>query len=237
MGAEYMAKRILVVEDERSIQELILYNIKKEGYEVLAASDGRAALEMLARESIDLVVLDLMLPELDGVEVCKHIRQKFGYSIYVLMLTAKGEEIDRILGIEVGADDYMVKPFSPRELLVRIKAAFRRSSTPIKQGTSKLVIGDLKVDRDQYSCEFQGVSLEFTPKQFALLVYLMENKGKVCTREELLTAVWGFDYYGDTRTVDVHISQLRHRLAEVAGDKNIPIQTLRGVGYRFRSDG
>ena len=231
-----MAKRILVVEDEKSILELILFNIKREGYEAFTASDGREAVKVLDQENIDLVVLDLMLPELDGVEVCKHIRQKYGYSVYVLMLTAKGEEIDRILGIEVGADDYMVKPFSPRELLVRIKAAFRRGDA--KPGASLITMGgDLKIDKDQYRCEYKGVSMEFTPKQFALLMYLAENRGKVCTREELLSAIWGFDYYGDSRTVDVHISQLRHRLAEVAGYEDIPIQTLRGVGYRFRSDG
>lgn len=226
-----MAKRILVVEDEGPIMELIRFNLVREGYSVETAGDGAQALAALSTIQPDLVVLDLMLPEVDGLEVCKVIRQRFGYSVYVIMLTARGEELDRVLGIEVGADDYMTKPFSPRELLVRIKAAFRRSAP----NRAKSLIGDdeLKVNKESYTCEYRGVNLELTPKQFALLVHLVENAGKVCTREELLSAVWGFDYYGDSRTVDVHISQLRQHLAEVAGE-DIPIQTLRGVGYRYR---
>jgi len=225
-----------VVEDEQAIQELIVYHLEKEGYEVLVARDGNDALRLLGKEQVDLVILDLMLPGLDGIEVCKYVRQHFGYSIYILMLTAKGEEIDRVLGIEVGADDYMVKPFSPRELLVKIKAAYRRSASANAYANT-LTVGGLRVDREQYRAEYKCYDLALTPKQFTLLVYLMDNKGKVCTREELLTAVWGFDYYGDSRTVDVHISQLRQRMLEVSGDEEVPIQTLRGVGYRVRSDG
>jgi len=228
-----MSKKILVVEDEKSILELIIFHLRKEGYFVTSANDGNQALEAISRERVDLVVLDLMLPGVDGIEVCKFIRQSYGYNVYIIMLTARGEEIDRILGIEVGADDYMVKPFSPRELLVRIKAAFRRMTPSV--GGSPLSVGDLRVNRDQYIAEYKGVNLDLTPKQFALLVYLMENRGKVCSREELLSAVWGFDYYGDSRTVDVHISQLRQHLVDIADEEN-PIQTLRGIGYRVRSD-
>lgn len=228
-----MGKRILVVEDEKSIQELVAYNLKREGYDVLTAGNGFEAIATIDREKLDMVILDLMLPGADGIDICKHIRQRHGYSVYVLMLTARGEEIDRILGIEVGADDYMVKPFSPRELMVRIKAAFRRAAAPSPSGI--LRAGEMQADRDRYSFEFKGVELELTPKQFALLIYLLENKGKVCTREELLTAVWGYDFYGDSRTVDVHISQIRQRMTEVSGDEDVPIQTLRGVGYRIRS--
>lgn len=230
-----MGKKILVVEDEGSIQELIAYNLRREGYKVLTARNGTEALSIIDGKNLDLVVLDLMLPGMDGIDVCKYIRQKHGYNIFVLMLTARGEEIDRILGIEVGADDYMVKPFSPRELMVRIKAAFRRAAEVSGQA-GVFSAGELRLDREQYVAYFKDVKLNLTPKQFAVLVYLLENKGKVCTREELLTSVWGFDYYGDSRTVDVHISQIRQRMTEVSGEEDIPIQTLRGVGYRIRSD-
>ncbi len=227
-------KRILVVEDEASILELIKFNLKKEGYQVEEAKDGLKAVEFLKANSVDLVILDLMLPEIDGIDVCKYIRQLHGFKIYVIMLTAKGEEIDKIIGLEVGADDYMTKPFSPRELLARIKAAFRRNdNSGLKTFIDK---GDLKIDKEQYSCQYKGVPLELTPKQFALLLYLVENAGKVCSREELLSKVWGYDYLGDSRTVDVHIRQLRQSLADVDGEENVPIQTLRGVGYRYRSE-
>lgn len=228
-----MSRRILVVEDERTIRELLEFNLRQDGYSVDSAVDGIEAVDLVNQVQYDLVVLDLMLPKLDGIEVCKHIRQKYNYSVYILMLTARGEEVDRIVGFEVGADDYMVKPFSPRELLVRIKAAFRRREAtsvhrPVLSG------GGLVLDRDQYICRYKGKVLDLTPKQFALLGHLLENKGRVCSREELLAAVWGFDFYGDTRTVDVHISQIRQQLQQAAGSEDVPIETLRGVGYRFR---
>jgi two-component system alkaline phosphatase synthesis response regulator PhoP len=226
--------KILIVEDESSILELIKFNVKKEGYEVAEARDGHTALSYLKENKVDLVILDLMLPGIDGIEICKHIRQMYGFSVYVIMLTAKGEEIDKIVGLEVGADDYMTKPFSPRELLARIKAVFRRNNDK-GVGERKLIEkGDLKIDKEQYYCEYKGVPLNLTPKQFSLLLYLVENSGKVCTREELLSKVWGYDYLGDSRTVDVHIRQLRQSLTDI-DEENIPIETLRGVGYRFRS--
>ena len=228
-----MKKKILVVEDENSIIELIKFNLVKEGYQVEIATDGQRAIEFLREKSVDLVVLDLMLPEVDGIEVCKYIRQLYGFSIYVIMLTAKGEEIDKVIGLEVGADDYMAKPFSPRELLARIKAAFRRSTNIAHKNL--LEKGNIIIDREQYICKYKGVTLELTPKQFALILYLVENDGKVCTREELLSKVWGYDYLGDSRTVDVHIRQLRQSLENVSEGVEVPIHTLRGVGYRFRS--
>lgn len=226
-------RKILVVEDESAILELLKFNLKKEGYQVETATDGQKAIGLIKENSFDLIILDLMLPEIDGLEVCKYIRQKHGFNVYVIMLTAKGEEIDKIVGLEIGADDYMTKPFSPRELLARIKAAFRRNNKI--ENKHYLEKGDLKIDRDQYLCQYKNVPLELTPKQFALLMYLVENDGKVCTREELLSNVWGYDYLGDSRTVDVHIRQLRQNLESVHGEDDIPIQTLRGVGYRFRS--
>lgn len=230
-----MPRRIMVVEDEKSIRDLVEFHLKKEGYRVVAVADGQEAISALDRKPCDLVVLDLMLPGVDGIDVCKHIRNRYGYSVYVIMLTARGEEVDRIIGLEVGADDYMVKPFSPRELTVRIKAAFRRESA-ISQGGAILSGCGLVLDKERYQCRYHGQQLDLTPKQFALLLHLMVNRGKVCTREELMDAVWGFDYYGDTRTVDVHISQLRHRLQEAAGKEDVPIETLRGVGYRFQGE-
>lgn len=226
--------KILIVEDESPILELIKFNVKREGYDVKEARDGKQALEFLRENKVDLVILDLMLPEVDGIEVCKYIRQMYGFSIYVIMLTAKAEEIDKIVGLEVGADDYMTKPFSPRELLARIKASFRRSQNLSTDGKKLLEKGDLKIDKDQYLCEYKGIPLVLTPKQFALLLYMVENAGKVCTREELLSKVWGYDYLGDSRTVDVHIRQLRQSLSDI-DEEDVPIQTLRGVGYRFRS--
>lgn len=227
--------KILIVEDESAILELIKFNVKKEGYDVVEARDGNTALTYLKENKVDLVILDLMLPGIDGIEICKHIRQMYGFSVYVIMLTAKGEEIDKIVGLEIGADDYMTKPFSPRELLARIKAAFRRNIDKGDREKKFIVKGDLKIDKDQYYCEYKGVPLDLTPKQFSLLLYLVENAGKVCTREELLSKVWGYDYLGDSRTVDVHIRQLRQSLSDI-DDNDIPIQTLRGVGYRFRSE-
>lgn len=226
--------KILIVEDESSILELIKFNVKRESYDVFEARDGKEALEFLRENKVDLVILDLMLPKIDGIEICKYIRQIYGYSIYVIMLTAKAEEIDKIVGLEVGADDYMTKPFSPRELMARIKAAFRRNNRVLTTNKKILVSGDLKIDKDQYHCEYKNVPLELTPKQFALLLYLVENVGKVCSREELLSNVWGYDFLGDSRTVDVHIRQLRQSLSCIE-EGDIPIQTLRGIGYRFRS--
>ncbi|MTI94580.1 MAG: response regulator transcription factor [Firmicutes bacterium] len=230
-----MTKKILIVEDDQPIIELLEFNIVKAGYDVTVAVDGREAMEKLAESKFDLVILDLMLPEVDGLEVCKFIRQRYNYTVYIIMLTARSEEIDRIVGLEVGADDYITKPFSPRELVSRIKATFRRDQY-VTTDAALVVRGDLRINKEQYTVNFMGHSLELTPKQFGLLLYLAENPGKVCSRDELLTAVWGYDFFGDSRTVDVHISQLRHIFAAVAGEGAVPIQTLRGIGYRLRGD-
>ncbi|MFW5995981.1 MAG: response regulator [Halanaerobiaceae bacterium] len=225
-----MSKTILVVDDEKNIRELIKYNLESTGYQVILAADGE---ECLARvgDNVDLIILDLMLPEIDGLAVCRKIRNQSDCSrIPIIMLTAKGEEIDRVVGLEVGADDYMVKPFSPRELIARIKAIFRRvddgqSSSGEKK--TKIKLGDLALNTDSHEVKKGKESLQLTPKEFELLRLLMINRGRVLTRERLLEKIWGYEYTGDTRTVDVHIRRLRKKV----GDKMI--KTVRGVGYKI----
>ncbi|MFN2340038.1 MAG: response regulator [Halanaerobium sp.] len=224
-------EKILVVEDEKNIRELIKFNLENAGYEVETAADGRAALEQLSEE-IDLVVLDLMLPEIDGMEVCRRMRGNEELrQIPIIMLTAKGEEVERILGLEMGADDYMTKPFSPRELVARIKAIFRRIKE-FKADSEKLKdeiieAGELKLDIPRHEVIYGEKKIVLTPKEFELLRYLVINQGRVLSRDLLLEKIWGYEYAGDTRTVDVHIRRLRKKI------KADYIATVRGVGYKF----
>lgn len=224
-------EKILVVEDEKNIRELIEFNLKNEGYEVNTAADGREALNKLSEE-IDLVVLDLMLPEVDGMEVCRKMRgDKKLRQIPIIMLTAKGEEVERILGLEMGADDYMTKPFSPRELVARIKAIFRRikefKSESEKLEDEIIEIGKLKLDIPRHEVIYKDEKVILTPKEFELLRYLVINQGRVLSRDLLLEKIWGYEYAGDTRTVDVHVRRLRKK---INADY---ITTVRGVGYKF----
>jgi two-component system alkaline phosphatase synthesis response regulator PhoP len=225
-----MAK-ILVVEDEKNIRELIKFNLENAGYEVVTAADGKAALDQLSAE-IDLVVLDLMLPEVDGMDVCRQMRGDQDLrQIPIVMLTAKGEEVERILGLEMGADDYMTKPFSPRELVARIKAIFRRIKE-FKVDNEKLKdeiidAGKLKLDIPRHEVIYGNDKIILTPKEFELLRYLIINQGRVLSRNLLLEKIWGYEYAGDTRTVDVHIRRLRKK---IEADY---IETVRGVGYKF----
>jgi two-component system alkaline phosphatase synthesis response regulator PhoP len=226
-----MQHKILVVDDEQSIRELITFNLEKAGYQVLCAGDGLEALKLM-QDKVDLVVLDLMLPEVDGLEVCRRLKgEQQTAGIPVIMLTAKDEEIDKILGLELGADDYLTKPFSPRELVARIKAVLRRSSKE-SSTTGQLSVGDLKMDFNSYEVFLGKESLELTPKEYELLKLFLTNIGKAYSREQLLDQIWGYEYYGDTRTVDVHI---RHLRAKLSGDAKVSeaIETIRGVGYRF----
>jgi len=224
-------EKILVVEDEKNIRELIKFNLENAGFEVLTANDGQEALEQLSDE-IDLVVLDLMLPQIDGMEVCRRMRGSEELrQIPIIMLTAKGEEVERILGLEMGADDYMTKPFSPRELIARIKAIFRRIKE-FKADTSELKeeiidLGDLKLDIPRHEVIYQEQKIVLTPKEFELLRYLIINQGRVLSRDLLLEKIWGYEYAGDTRTVDVHIRRLRKKISSDY------IATVRGVGYKF----
>ena len=226
--------QILVVDDEASIRELLTFNLKKNGYEVTAAADGREALAKAV--GMDLVLLDIMLPEVDGLEVCRRLKADPQTSgIPIIMLTAKAEEIDRVLGLELGADDYVVKPFSMRELLARVKAVLRRSAKDSQNEKGReetLTIGGLRLDFSSYQAWLHDEPIALTPKEYELLKLLVTNPGRAFSRDELLERIWGYEYYGDTRTVDVHVRHLRAKLKD---DENISkaIETVRGIGYRF----
>lgn len=237
-----MTNTILVVEDELSIATLLQYNLKQAGFDVLIANDGEEGLRKAVENRPSLILLDLMLPKKDGMEVCKELRiQKIDTPI--IMLTAKDDEFDKVLGLELGADDYMTKPFSPREVIARVKAVLRRSKVQeaIQVGSGHHVdfskektyhIGALNVLPERFEATLAGVDLEFTPKEFELLVYLLENKNRVLTRDQLLSAVWHYDFAGDTRIVDVHISHLRDQIEENSRKPKY-IKTIRGLGYKF----
>ncbi|MGE7647450.1 response regulator transcription factor [Peribacillus frigoritolerans] len=233
-----MSKKILVVDDEQSIVTLLQYNLEQSGYTVITALDGEQGLEAAVDIRPDLVVLDLMLPKMDGLEVCKQLRQQ-KINIPILMLTAKDDEFDKVLGLELGADDYLTKPFSPREVVARIKAILRRSQLQSNGSESSqdqeeglLKLGELKVFPERYEAFFDEHQLELTPKEFELLLYLAKNKGRVLTRDQLLSAVWNYDFAGDSRIVDVHISHLREKI-EKDTKKPLYIKTIRGLGYKL----
>ncbi|MFW6306363.1 MAG: response regulator transcription factor [Bacillota bacterium] len=222
-------KKILVIDDEENIRELIKFNLESAGYSVETAENGKKGLDKLDN-SVNLVVLDLMLPVMDGLTVCRQIRSNDRYrQLPIIMLTAKGEEVDRILGLEMGADDYITKPFSPRELIARIKAIFRRVKANNDNNYEKRIIrsGELQLNIQSHEVIKSGEVLDLTPKEFDLLRLLLLNSGKVLTRDLLLQKIWGYEYTGDTRTVDVHIRRLRKKI----GEENI--LTVRGVGYKF----
>jgi len=225
---------ILVVDDEEPIQELLRFNLEKEGYVVCGATDGQEALKHVESDHPDLIVLDLMLPGMDGLEVCRRIRSNPKFQqIPIIMLTAKGEEIDTVLGLELGADDYMTKPFSPRELLARIKARLRRPNSQEETETQIIVRGELRVDVTGFRVHVRGEETELTPKEFELLRVLVAHPGRVYSREELLERIWGYEYDGDTRTVDVHVRHLRLKIEKDPSNPDY-IETLRGIGYRFK---
>ncbi|WP_042338994.1 response regulator transcription factor [Desulfosporosinus youngiae] len=224
---------ILVVDDEEPILELLKFNLEKEGYGVFLAKDGQEALDCVEKEQPDLVVLDLMLPGMDGLEVCRRIRLIPRYQqLPIIMLTAKGEVIDKVLGLELGADDYMTKPFSPRELLARIKARLRRMNLS-EETDSQVVRGELRIDIKGFRVYVRGEETELTPKEFELLRVLLEQPGRVYSRDDLLERIWGYEYDGDTRTVDVHVRHLRLKIEKDPSNPEY-IETLRGIGYRFK---
>ena len=223
---------VLVVDDEPNLVDLVKGYLEREGYAVHFASDGPSAVDRARELRPDLVVLDVMLPGFDGFEVCRRLRQFT--DAYVLMLTARGEEIDRIVGLEVGADDYLTKPFSPRELVARVKAMLRRprASDGTGEDTSRVLrAGDLTIDEGQHEVQLRGESVPLTPREFALLATLAEHPGRVFTRDQLLERVWGTAYY-DAHVVDVHVANLRHKLGDDATHAAF-LETVRGVGYRF----
>ncbi|MBL1227014.1 MULTISPECIES: response regulator YycF [unclassified Enterococcus] len=229
-------KKILVVDDEKPISEIVKYNLVKEGYEVFTAYDGEEALEKVKEEEPDLVLLDLMLPKIDGLEVAREIRKT--YDMPIIMVTAKDSEIDKVLGLELGADDYVTKPFSNRELVARVKANLRRGVASVKEAEeavpSELTIGDLTIHPDAYMVSKRGEKIELTHREFELLFYLAKHIGQVMTREHLLQTVWGYDYFGDVRTVDVTVRRLREKIEDNPSHPTYLV-TRRGVGYYLRN--
>ena len=234
-----MTEKILVVEDEISLQETLAYNLRKQGYEVDVVGDGNSALDKARETSPDIIILDIMLPGIDGFEVCRILRQEM--TTPVLMLTARDDEIDRVVGLEVGADDYLTKPFSMRELLARVKAMLRRVrlireeaslNTSLSQDQGILVFDNLKINLDRREITLDEQALTLKPKEYELLLFLAEHKSKVLSREFILERVWGWDYIGDSRTVDVHVRWLREKI-EIEPGKPTRLITVRGAGYRF----
>lgn len=222
--------KVLVVEDEQSLREPLVFVLEKEGYQVSQAENGEQALQVFDSEGADLILLDLMLPKLDGNAVCKQIRQSS--NVPIIMLTAKDTEVDKVVGLEIGADDYVTKPYSTRELLARMKAVLRRKVGPAIDGTSVLIAGELKLDSDRHTVTLSGNPVILPLKEFELLELLMENVNRVLTRGQIIDRVWGSNYFGDTKTLDVHIKRLRSKIEE---DPSRPkfIQTVRGLGYKF----
>ena len=225
--------KVLLVDDEKTLVKALKFNLEKEGFEVVEAFDGEEALKKAFEINPDIIILDLMLPGLDGFEVCREIRKK--EEIPIIMLTAKGEDIDKVLGLELGADDYMTKPFNPRELLARIKAILRRSSGREAGVRKQIRIGPLWIDLLQHRVRLKGQEVGLTAKEFALLSFLASNAGRVYSRDKLLEEIWGYDYFGDARTVDVHIRHLREKIEEDPGSPRL-ILTVWGTGYKFRGE-
>lgn len=226
--------KVLIIEDEEHISELVKYNLESAGYQVAAAYDGEEGLKLVSEFKPDLVILDLMLPKLDGISVCNKLRnQKETEEISIIMLTAKSSETDKIIGLEIGADDYITKPFSVRELQARIKTVLRRTkSAPAVQETGVVKVDSLEIDLDKHEVRRGTQKYVLTLKEFQLLKMLSENRGKVLTRNFLLDEIWGYDYFGETRTVDVHIRHLRSKIDD-ENNGNL-IETVRGVGYKVR---
>ena len=225
-------KYIFIVEDEADIVELVSYNLKKEGFIVDSAPDGEAALKKIRKGKYDLIILDLMLPVIQGMELCRILRNDpKTTALPIIMLTAKGEEVDKTLGLEMGADDYITKPFSPRELVARVKAVLRRTTE--KPAADKIIeVGDIRINKETYTVTRKGLSIKLSATEFKLLLYFAERKGKVFTRDQLLDAVWRDEAFVEPRTVDVHIRRLR---AQIEDDPANPryIKTMRGIGYFF----
>ena len=223
------ANKILIVDDDENIVELIRIYFEKEGFTAVTANNGVKALELFKSEAPSIVILDIMMPEMDGWQVCREIRRIS--NIPIIMLTAKGETFDKVLGLELGADDYMVKPFETKELIARVKAVLRRSEAKEQSAEKEIVFPKLTINLSNYEIKIDGKIVEIPPKELELLYFLASNPNRVFTREQLLEEVWGFDYFGDSRTVDVHIKRLREKLEGV--DANWQLKTVWGVGYKF----
>ncbi|HLS67202.1 MAG TPA: response regulator YycF [Pseudogracilibacillus sp.] len=230
-----MAFKILVVDDEKPIADILKFNLEKEGYEVICAHDGHEAIELAETESPDLILLDIMLPGKDGNEVCQEIRKT--KTMPIIMLTAKDDEIDKVLGLELGADDYVTKPFSNRELIARVKANLRRQQHVVTDATEEkkeITVGNITIHPEAYSVSKDGSEVDLTHREFELFYYLARHIGQVMTREHLLETVWGYDYFGDVRTVDVTVRRLREKIEEDPSNPTLII-TRRGVGYYLQN--
>ncbi|MGY3725186.1 two-component system, OmpR family, response regulator VicR [Granulicatella balaenopterae] len=230
-------KKILVVDDEKPISDIVKFNLTKEGYEVITAFDGEEALQKFQESEPDLILLDLMLPKIEGLDVCREIRKTS--QVPIIMVTAKDSEIDKVLGLELGADDYVTKPFSNRELIARVKANLRRqhavpAEVEEKKTSNEIVLGALTIHEDAYVVSKRGEEIELTHREFELLHYLAKHTGQVITREHLLQTVWGYDYFGDVRTVDVTVRRLREKIEDIPSHPTW-IMTRRGVGYFIKT--
>lgn len=241
--SNYDKKKILIVDDEKPIVEILTYNLQKEGYETIEAYDGEQAITLALTKKPDLILLDIMLPKVDGLTVCKRIRHTLS-NVPILILSAKDEEIDKILGLELGADDYITKPFSVRELMARVKANLRKSeiiqdTEQVEEETddtgNKIDVGELKLDLDKFEVKVRGEVIDLTLREFEVLKYLANQPGQVVTRELLLEKVWGYEYYGDIRTVDVTVRRIREKIEKDTSNPKILI-TKRGVGYYIATD-
>ncbi len=237
-------KKVLLVDDEPSIVTLLAFNLEKDGYEVTTATDGAEGYRLAISNPFDFIILDLMLPSMDGMDICKRLRQE-KFDTPIMILTAKDDELEKIIGLELGADDYMTKPFSPREVLARMKAILRRTNKavpaepvataqpePTEDKTEKIEVGEITIFPQLYEVHVAGELIEVTPKEFELLLYMAKRANRILSREQLLNAIWNFDYAGETRIVDVHISHLREKIEKDTKNPQY-IRTVRGFGYKF----
>ena len=237
-------KKVLLVDDEPSIVTLLAFNLEKDGYEVTTATDGAEGYRLAISNPFDFIILDLMLPSMDGMDICKRLRQE-KFDTPIMILTAKDDELEKIIGLELGADDYMTKPFSPREVLARMKAILRRTNKavpaepvatpqpePTEDKTEKIEVGEITIFPQLYEVHVAGELIEVTPKEFELLLYMAKRTNRILSREQLLNAIWNFDYAGETRIVDVHISHLREKIEKDTKNPQY-IRTVRGFGYKF----
>ena len=237
-------KKVLLVDDEPSIITLLAFNLEKDGYEVTTATDGAEGYRLAISNPFDFIILDLMLPSMDGMDICKRLRQE-KFDTPIMILTAKDDELEKIIGLELGADDYMTKPFSPREVLARMKAILRRTNKavpaegaptvqqePTEDQTEKIEVGEITIFPQLYEVHVAGELIEITPKEFELLLYMAKRANRILSREQLLNAIWNFDYAGETRIVDVHISHLREKIEKDTKNPQY-IRTVRGFGYKF----
>ena len=234
-------KKVLIIEDESSIAKLLSYNIEQEGFATETALDGREGYQLALANDSDMIILDLMLPSMDGIDVCRQLRGE-KVDTPIIMLTAKDSEVDKIIGLEIGADDYMTKPFSPREVIARMKAVFRRydkvvesDNTTSQVSANKLItVGDIEINPVEFKVRVKGQEILLTPKEFDLLLYLAKRQSRILSREQLLNAIWNYDFTGETRIVDVHISHLREKIEEDTKNPQY-IKTARGFGYKFEA--